>query len=238
MIPWLRHDAGFVLAPWRHGWTTGEGPDCGGDPAGPAMAEAAGRVARAVGLETVAWANQVHGGAVLEVRQPGCAGDADALWTDRPGLALVGRSADCPLVLVAADAPRPLWGFAHASWRSTVRRITAGLVDALCAAGARPERMRALVAPSAGPCCYEVGDEVRQEALARLGPAAAEFFRPAADRWILDLWAANLRQLADAGVPAGAVTVVGACTICTREYPSYRREGAAAGRFAAVIGRP
>ncbi|MBE0565893.1 MAG: laccase domain-containing protein, partial [Krumholzibacteria bacterium] len=73
---------------------------------------------------------------------------------------------------------------------------------------------------------------------ARLGPGAAGFFTPRGGRWILDLWAANRAQLEAAGVPAGAITVTGICTICNAQYPSHRRQGTDAGRFAAVIGRP
>lgn len=54
-------------------------------------------------------------------------------------------------------------------------------------------------------------------------------------RWRLDLWEANRRQLADAGVPAGAVTVAG---LCTAYHPglffSHRRDRRA-GRMAALI---
>jgi copper oxidase (laccase) domain-containing protein len=82
-----------------------------------------------------------------------------------------------------------------------------------------------------------VGPEVREAARHSLGEEALAFFAPDGDRWRLDLWAANKAQLTEAGVPAAAITVTGHCTICGGGlYPSYRREGAAAGRFAAFIG--
>jgi len=238
MTGWLRDDPALAAAGWAHGWTTAAGPDFGGDPAAPEHAAPVAALAAAVGLPGAAWVRQVHGGAVLRADGSGCRGEADALWTGRPGLGVVGRSADCPLVLVGMPGPRPVWGFAHASWRSTVRGITAALAAALADAGGDPARARAVVCPSAGPCCYEVGDEVRAEAEARLGASAAAFFTPRGGRWLMDLWAANRAQLAAAGVPADAVATAGVCTICGAEYPSHRRQGAAAGRFAAVIGRP
>jgi len=193
----------------------------------------------AAGLPDLAWVHQVHGGDVLRANGPGLVGDADGLWTDVPGLGVVGRGADCPLILVGGRRTdgSALWGFAHASWRSTVARVTATLMSRLEQAGLVPATARALICPSAGPCCYEVGPEVREAVRLSLGEEALAFFTPGGDRWRLDLWAANTAQLTEAGVPAAAITVTGHCTICGGDlYPSYRREGETAGRFAAFIG--
>ena len=167
-------------------------------------------------------------------------GEADALVTDTPGLAVVGRSADCPVILAAGrrqDGTAAV-GFAHASWRATVRSITASMVAKLRdELGVQPETIRAGIAPSAGPCCYEVGDEVHAEALDRLGPDADRFFHRAGERRHFDLWAANTAQLRDAGVPAAQIFGSGLCTICRGErFWSWRAQGERAGRFAGVIG--
>ena len=77
-----------------------------------------------------------------------------------------------------------------------------------------PTALRAVICPSAGPCCYEVGCEVRDEALDRLGPAADRFFQARNDRYLLDLWAANSAQLVEAGVPRQNIHATGVCTIC------------------------
>lgn len=232
----------FPVADWVAGWTDASGPDFGAPADSPEQAATAAALAAATGLHEAAWVQQVHGGAVLRAEGTGCIGRADALWTDVPGLGVVGRSADCPLVLVGGLRPdgSPLAGFAHASWRSTVAGITPALVGALLAAGAEPGSLRAQIAPSAGPCCYEVRDDVRDAALERLGPGAAPFFTPrpdtGPDAWILDLWSANLTQLMGCGVAPGRIRTAGECTICSERYPSYRRQGQAAGRFAAMIG--
>lgn len=233
---WLRTHPAMARPGWSHGWTTATGPDFGGDPTGRSHATPVGQLAAELSLVEAAWVRQVHGGTVLEATGPGCAGEADALWTYREGLGVVGRSADCPLVLVVVDGPTPRWGFAHASWRSTLAGISARLVAAMTAFGGRPAGARALICPSAGPCCYEVGTEVREAALERLGDRADAFFEPRGERWILDLWAANRAQLVTVGVPDQAIHTVGTCTICSPEYPSYRRDGAAATRFAAAVG--
>ncbi|MBU1675445.1 polyphenol oxidase family protein, partial [bacterium] len=169
-----------------------------------------------------------------------CAGEADALWTDRPGLGVMGRSADCPILLVAGrrEDGSAVWGMAHASWRSTVAGIAPRLLAAMAADGLEGASLRAAIAPSAGPCCYGVGEEVRRAALEDLGAHAAAFFAARGGVLYFDLWAANRSALERAGAAAGAVRVDGRCTICGRGFPSYRREGERAGRFGVVVGCP
>jgi YfiH family protein len=233
----LRAEAAVV-----HCITTRDGPDFGGPADGPALA---GRVEVAVarlGFDGAAWADQVHGGAVTEVDRPGLVGAADGLWTGRSGLALLGRSADCPLVLIAARVPlaatdrRRTVGLAHASWRSTAAGITGQVARALVAAGTDPRDLIAAVGPSAGPCCYEVGDDVRAIYRHEVDDSAAYFTR-SRGRLMLDLWSANRDQLRRAGVPAASIHIAGICTICRHDiFASHRAEQGRAGRFAGIIG--
>jgi len=236
---WLQQAPLLTAENWQHGWTTTQGPDFRVDPTSGDIVGCMTELVQAAGLEAGAWAHQVHGGRVLRVAENGFAGEADALWSDQPGLGVVGRSADCPLILVGGsrqDGSR-VWGFAHASWRSTIQGITAGLILAMTEEGVDPAGLRAVICPSAGPCCYEVGDEVRQAALESLGPGAAWFFLERLGRLSFDLWAANVAQLTAAGVAENNIFNVQHCTICGGDrYPSHRREGDQAGRFAAVIG--
>ena len=55
--------------------------------------------------------------------------------------------------------------------------------------------------------------------------------------FFLDLWSANRDQLLRAGLREKNIHISGICTMCANDvFPSHRREGAAAGRFAAAIG--
>lgn len=240
---WLHDCDPLAAGGWVHGWSDISGPDFKSPVQGSDHQTAMKELCRKVGLESAAWAEQVHGGTVLKVQLPGFAGQADALWTDRPQLGVVGRSADCPLILMGGKLKEgaKVAGFAHASWRSTVRGITGSLTAALLEAGARPESIQAVICPSAGPCCYEVGPEVHHEACSRLGDTAARHFHDHKGSIILDLWSANCEQLVQAGVNPQRIYRTGHCTICGSprddlRFPSYRRQGQLAGRFAAIIG--
>lgn len=188
---------------------------------------------------------QVHGGEVLPLAECdiGRGRDGrdsalrfvDGLICDRPGVPLILLSADCPLVC-AVDPDRRAIGAVHASWQGTVAGATRQMIELLVRTfGSDPARLLTAVAPSAGPCCYEVGDEVRRVARTRLTDADT-FFRPHGDRLIFDLWAANRRQLLDGGVLPGHIEISGICSICDARLWSHRRDGAAAGRTALFIG--
>lgn len=217
-----------------HGVTTRRGPDIPAE-AGPDD-PAADELARALGLAGAAYCQQVHGNSVLVVSAAGLAGQGDALATNKLSLGLMGRSADCPLILLA-DPVSGAVGMAHASWRGTISRIATKLVATMAAHyRTLPSEVIGCICPSAGPCCYEVGPEVVEAARTGMGTGAEQFFPVRGGQAYFDLWSANTRQLVDSGLSPGNVYVAGLCTICHNDlFPSYRVEGSAAGRFAAVI---
>ncbi len=228
---------------------------------GADRAAAARTLAQTMGLDGVAYLEQVHGDTIIEIptsftsssfssspsssacgstslARGGSAGRGDALVTAAPNLGLMCVSADCPLVLVA-DADARAVGAAHASWRGTVRQIAFKLVRRLADRyGLDASRMIACICPSAGPERYEVGPDVLDAALAGIGEDARRFFRPRGDKFLLDLWAANRDQLLRAGLREESIHVAGICTMARNDlFPSHRLEGDRAGRFAAVIAR-
>lgn len=163
---------------------------------------------------------------------PGHAGDGDALVTNRPGLLLGVRTADCLPVLMA-DSTHKAVAAIHAGWRGLVAGVLLRTVEAMAERfGSRPASLVAAIGPAIGPCCYDVGPEVAR----RFG----ELFPERTDltgRAHIDLSEAARRQLVAAGVPAGQIWCVGLCTRClSGEFYSWRREGPTAGRMLSVIG--
>lgn len=212
--------------------------------AGPGAAGAAERrrcLCAALGADAshLTTMEQVHGSdiAVVDEASLGRRIDGvDGLVVDWPGVPVMGLSADCPLVLVC-DPQRKVLGLAHAGWRGTAGGITRRLVETLverfrCAPGS----LRAAIAPSAGPCCYEVGDEVVRRAAQTLPDHQCFFSPPAADGGsvFFDLWAANIAQLTAAGIMPERIDPARQCTICGERFFSYRRDGEATG-YAALI---
>ena len=172
---------------------------------------------------------QVHGRVVRPAPWTGRP-EADAAVADRPGLLLGIETADCLPVLIV-DPRRRAVAAAHAGWRGTAAGVAQAAVGALVSAGSDPADLLVALGPGIGPCCYEVGDELRST-------FAPEFFRPGPRaRPHLDVRAANRRQLEEAGLRPERIHGVDHCTHCRSDlYHSYRREGKGAGRMINVVG--
>ena len=192
-------------------------------------------------LDRLLRARQVHGAAVLthRVSRPLAAGrQADIIAGDDPWSALAIQTADCVPLLIG-DSRTGAVAAVHAGWRGTALRVAAVAVEALVSEfGSRPSDLVAAVGPSIGPCCYQVGRDVHDRFL---GAGVTErdrlrWFSTEGDRFVLDLWTATRDQLESAGVARGRIHAANLCTATHRDvFCSYRRDGARAGRLAAVI---
>jgi YfiH family protein len=176
---------------------------------------------------------QVHGSAVARARADAAPlGEADAVWSDAPGVAVGVVTADCVPVLLAGEGAR-IVAAVHAGWRGLAGGVIGAALDALRAAGAPGASLAAAVGPCIGACCYEVDEPVLARLRARFGSALdahARATRPGHARVALGGLA---RLELEAALPAGAVgALADACTRCdAARFESYRRDGARAGRL-------
>jgi YfiH family protein len=175
---------------------------------------------------------QVHGCRIQAAPWEGRP-EADASVADEAGLILGIETADCQPILFV-DPVRRRVAAAHAGWRGTAAGVARETVAAMVARGSRPADIIAVLGPSIGACCYEVGPELRTE----FGPDGDAFFRPGPrGKPHLDVRAANVRQLEEAGLPPDQIHHVSDCTMCRADlYHSYRREGKGAGRMINFVG--
>jgi YfiH family protein len=161
----------------------------------------------------------------------------DALVTNRAGLLLVIKTADClPVLLV--DGDRRVIAAAHCGRRGTLHGVLEKTVTGMRERfGCDPRTVLAGLGPCIGPDCYEVGDDVRGQ-FARAG-FPARLFRPVPARsgkYLFDLAAANRLQLLRSGVDEKNVFSAGVCSHCDPRYPSFRRDRRRAGRMLSFIG--
>jgi YfiH family protein len=163
---------------------------------------------------------QVHGTDIREWMEP----DPDSAFLDpqgghlkvdghityKPGIAPLVLVADClPVALAGGGAVAML----HCGWRGLAGNI---IGRALRRIGAEA----AAVGPGIGPCCYEVGQEVRD---------AFASYDGVAEGRMLNLRAVAERQLKAAGVEQ--VEHVDYCTSCHPElFFSHRRDNGVTGR--------
>jgi len=170
-----------------------------------AVMENRARVAAALGapLAGLVGLHQVHGAEVVPVAaawEAGAGPRADAMVTDRPGVALSIVTADCAPVLFA-DPEAGVVGAAHAGWRGAVAGVLEATLAAMVALGAVPSRVVVAIGPCIAQASYEVGADVRDAVLGRDGADARCFAggrRPG--HWQFDLPGYCLSRLLAAGV--------------------------------------
>jgi polyphenol oxidase len=159
---------------------------------------------------------------------------ADIIFTDRPGVTLYMRFADCVPILLH-DPNKEAVGIAHAGWLGTLRGTCSAAVQAMVQHyGSRPEDIHAAIGPSIGVDHYEVGPDVVARVQEVFGANAGTLIETHSGKTHLDLWAANRMQLEQAGVRN--IEVAGLCTACHLEdWYSHRAEKGKTGRFGALI---
>ena len=209
------------------------------EPPSPFTPEARDTLAAAgLDLARVAYARQVHGADVAHVTRGGVAGAVDVLSTAARGVPLAIFTADC-LAITLWDAEASVLALAHVGWRGTAKSAAAAAVSATTALGARAARLRAAIAPSIGPCCYEVDEPVAGDFTRAFGRARWErWTRPSAGgRALLDLWTANEELLAEAGVDPARIENPRLCTACHPDLLYSYRKGNR-GRLVTVAALP
>ena len=198
------------------------------------------RVAEAMGVGPTGLVTQyqTHSRDVVTVSDAAHYGQtADAMVTDRPGLALGILTADCQPVLFA-DADAGVVGAAHAGWRGARDGVLEATLDAMEALGAQRKSIKAVIGPSISQSAYEVGPEFVED-FVNDDPDNARFFaNGAGDRAHFDLPSYGLARLREAGV--GQAEWTGHCTYADESrFYSYRRsvhqKEADYGRLIAVI---
>jgi YfiH family protein len=205
---------------------------------------------------------QVHSDTILFVEAPSKSQlVGDGLITSTAGLLLAIQTADClPIILV--DPKHRAVGVFHAGWRGTLKRIVEnGVGEMRRRFGTRPGDLKAAIGPGIHGCCYQVGQEVRDQFESQFA-YAAKLFREVEERdpvrekypmlfltarppghselpkkIFLDLVEANRQQLSAAGVPARSIEASPLCTNCRTDLLfSYRAEKGKTGRMMAVAG--
>ena len=228
-IRWLETPVGSGVARFTLASTDGGGRlNLATAPEGPeAATEARSSMVRAMNLEPDRFrlVRQVHGGSLRETeglppegtgellpaRDPAI--EADGLMTRNPDEVLMVLVADCLPVALAGEGGLALL---HLGWRG----LATGMLEEATTAISASE---AVVGPCIGPCCYEVGPEVA-EALGVDQSASGT----------VDLAGITTERLMAAGVDS--VEVAERCTSCeVGSFHSFRRQGPAAGRQAAVL---
>ena len=222
------------------------GGHVGDDP--KAVAENRGRLAAALGVARLTFADQKHTDRVGVVDEAlagqGRDGTADttaafaatdAMITNVTGVALAILVADCAPV-VFYDPARRAVGVAHSGRVGTVKGIAAKTIAAMTERfGSSPEDLLIGIGPAIGAASYEIGAAEAAEVMAAFGPDGELLLaenRPG--HALFDLTGAIRRQLHAAGVRPANVHDLAIDTRQSTDTFFSDRAARPCGRFAAV----
>lgn len=161
--------------------------------------------------------------------------DTDGLLTVTPGITLVTFYADCVPVFLY-DPARKAAALVHSGWRSTLRNIAGKAAGRMISGfGCSPGGIVAVLGPSIGSCCFEVGEDVYRLFAEEFG--GGEFYAPAGPgKWKIDLRAIITDELRREGLEAINIHNSGICTVCRRDlFFSHRGDRGATGSLAAFM---
>ena len=190
--------------------------------------------------------HQVHGSRVALIDRPGMTREElegyDAFITNKPGVAIGVRTADCVPILMYDPVNRAV-AAVHAGWKGTVLHISQGVIDAMQQEfGTQASDLRVVIGPAIGPDSFQVGEEVvgkfkesgfpMEEIWSFRGPGDGS---PMSGGHHINLFKANRWLLEEAGVPARNIQEYGIDTYTTEAYFSARREGLECGRIINAI---
>ncbi|MGN0407977.1 MAG: peptidoglycan editing factor PgeF [Bacteroides sp.] len=184
-------------------------------------------------VENMVCSMQTHTTNVIKVTKDDCGNgiitpqkfnDVDGLITNEPGVCLVTTYADCvPLYFI--DVAGRAVGLSHSGWRGTVGNITNVTVEKMREEfGTLPENIVTFIGPSICKNCYEVSEDVamkfaevyteeeQQKILTKKNVVQGE------QKYLLDLHAANVINMKNAGIPIDNIHVTDLCTCCNPNF--------------------
>ncbi|WP_411726163.1 peptidoglycan editing factor PgeF [Methyloglobulus sp.] len=176
-----------------------------------------------------AWLNQTHSNRAVKATAMSSPPQADASYTDQPGVVCAVLTADClPLLVCAANGTEI--AAIHAGWRG----LLDGVIDNTIAAMQNRDAL-VWLGPAIGRERFEVGAEVRTAFVTKSADYIAAFKKHSHNKWLADIY-----QLARLNLAALGISKVYGSNFCTvtdhERFYSYRRDKDT-GRMATLIWR-
>ena len=162
--------------------------------------------------------NQVHSADALYISEiPDEAPFVDALITDKPGLKLAVKTADCAPILIA-DTKRHLVAAVHAGWKGAFQGVIENTLLKMIELGGNPKDIVAGIGPNLQKKSFEISPEMR----ALFPKTESHFFTDENGKIYFDFDAYVIHRLHRSGI--SVIESVGIDTYTDFQYNSYRRD--------------
>jgi len=166
---------------------------------------------------------QTHSANVITINEPGDFSgemEADAMVSSSKNIALGVLTADCAPVLFH-DSGAAVVGAAHAGWRGAFGGVLEATIEAMCALGAKRNRIIAVVGPCISQRNYEVGPEFLENFIDENPDNGRFFTQGPPEKYLFDLPGFTLFRLRAAQISEAEWT--GPCTYANpSDFFSYR----------------
>lgn len=180
------------------------------------------------GMDEWAELRQVHGNKVVEAGNWEALPEADGIMTDRAGIGLMIKTADCQPLLFTHKSGKYIMAI-HCGWRGNRMHFPYAATLVFCDRyKIHPRDIFVVRGPSLGPACAE---------FTNYDTEWGNLF----DNWYdtttkcMDLWTLAFSQLMRAGIPANHIFGIDLCTAANHErFFSWRRDKTR-GRQASII---
>jgi YfiH family protein len=182
------------------------------------------------GIESVlSTCTQVHGVNVERAAGGENPRQCDAMWSDRRGVSIGIKIADC-LPVTMVDPAGSIIANLHSGWRGAAQRIVSQTLDTLeRSTSFDASSAFAFLGPSIRVCCFEVGEEVAVQ-------FDDSFIDRAHAKPHVDLPAMTRAILRERGFAGERISDSELCTRCDGSiFHSYRREGKGGGRNLQIV---
>lgn len=193
-------------------------------------------------IERMVRINQTHTNAVRIIEEehagegilrPNSIEGFDGMITERPGILLGTVEADCVPVYML-DPVNKVIGMVHSGWKGTAGLISVNALRLMQESfRSNPEDVLVALGPCIHGRCYEVTEDLIPSFEANYSGAEIDEIFTVKDngRYWLDLPTAIKKSLYREGISSQHFYDSPHCTLCEKEFHSYRRSGPGAGRM-------
>ncbi len=196
-------------------------------------------------IENLVFSNQVHSNKIRVVnekdRGKGIVKESDiigydGLVTNKKDVALATFYADCVPVFFF-DPINVVIALAHSGWRGTLMEIAGETVKTMVSVyGCNPVDIKTVIGPSIGQCCFEVGNEVKEEFISKLSWSSIYCKSSEGGKSNINLQGIICRTLLNTGLKRENIYISDICTKCNNDiFFSHRGDKGKTGSLAAIM---
>ncbi|OSS41973.1 hypothetical protein DESAMIL20_1526 [Desulfurella amilsii] len=161
----------------------------------------------------IAMLNQIHSDKIVEYK--GTVTDADGFFTDKKGVFLSIKFADCcPVIFM--DVKNKIIASVHSGWRGAYLKISQKILEKLYIFGSKSEDIIVTLGPHICQNCYEVKDDVASD-------FDEKFIKTKGNQKFLSLSESIIDSLLEKGLNIKNIYDMQICTYENEEFFSYRR---------------